>query len=154
MTEWVKRPFNRETDTAAVLYTWIRSYARSAYGTSVGAHHGLSKASDEFWEAHRAMILKLMATSDIEVICDPERSEATAAGPPVIWSWAAYKDRTIHYVLVKKSVRRAGLAEDMILDLLGDKLTTPCWYTFEPVELGRVPPKWIPDFTHHGRKAA
>lgn len=167
MSDWLKRPYDPATDEDGVVYTWLRSYARSRYGMSLGAHRPNTDEAREFWDEHRPLVLDLIARSTITIACDP-------GAPAVIWGWVAIEGPWLHYVFVKRNVVRAGIGVDIVRDLLGELVKKPMAYTLEQVEMWGLrrdhierrdkfasgadgidfPPQWYPDFTYFARKEA
>lgn len=167
-------------DADFVISSWLYSYARSRYGVSVGAHipraqlrDGVGRPAEDvwrrFWSEQKAIIEPLAASAHIEVACD-------AADPMVIWGWACTSGDTVHHVLVKRSVHRAsaaadargvwlpttGLSGEIYRDLLGDRLSRSCGFTFELVDMYRrelraqgvsMPTHWFADTTYFARNA-
>lgn len=155
--EWVKRPFIREEDEAGVLYLWLKSYARSAYGRARSANLTHSTFEREYWAEQAPLVEALLQCADIEVVCDPDRVRASEAGPAVFWGFAATNGDTVHYVCVKRDAVRAGIGADIARDLLGSRLERACGYTHELVEMRpggcgvTVPREWFVDSTWFGR---
>lgn len=57
-----------------------------------------------------------MQHADISLVVDPE-------APQIIWAWlVASGDDVVHAVGVKRSLVENGLAQDVVRDLLGDRL--------------------------------
>ena len=159
--EWIKRAFVPEDDEDAIVPLWCASYMRSVEGIARGAHkpHGLAEeakqdpevraATRKMWDEHAPLVEWLLRNADVEVICDPERPRASAAGPAVIWGFACTSGDVIHYISIKrKTAQVPGLAAELVRDLLGSRLERPCTFTHELVEMhsGRwglgIPRSW------------
>lgn len=144
--EWVKRPYVAAEDEDALVYLWCNSYLRSAEGVARGAHleHGrgaeersstsVREASRKMWAEQAPLVEVLLASTDVEVVCDPERPITTAEGPAVIWGFAATTGDVVHYVCVKRHIAKE-LGPDIVRDLLGSRLDRPCTFTHELVEM-------------------
>lgn len=157
MSDWIRRPYNREWDEDAIAYLWLKSYCHSRAGLRAGAHVDASPEELVFLDAHRPIVEWLLGNAKTEVLCDPDRSEPSEAGPPIVWAFACTSGNdVIHYALAKRSAVKARLSGDMLRDLLGDKLDKACVYTFDQVEMSerkcqlhgiQRPTLWRPDPT-------
>lgn len=119
MTDWLKRPYDPETDHDAIVALWLRSYSLSPYGKRV-----------EHYDRLRYVVSWLLnsGVAKTEVICDPEH-------PEIIWAFACTTgENIVHYTVVKNSAVRLGLSAEMLRELLGDRLDRRCHYTFDPAE--------------------
>lgn len=155
--DWIKRPFVDE-DEPCLVSMWLHSYCRSRdVGSSGfdGAEVPGSAAQIRYWRIHQPIVTALIRTADVDVICDPMRSEHTPGSPAIIWAWACFDSSAagdrVHYVGVKRSAARAGLARELVADLLGDRIGRACSLTFDPVDLRHadlIPPMWksLPKF--------
>lgn len=150
-TPWVVRDFVPE-DEACVVATWLKGYA---HAREIGAIPSMREARidahpDEvfFWQVHQPIVTSLVSPSTVRVVCDPKRATYEPGAPAVIWAWACMTGSTVHWVMVKRSAMRAGLGEDIVRDLLGDRLEREQRTTFELVDLARlklIPPQWKRD---------
>ncbi len=158
--EWVKRKFIAAEDENALVALWCGSYMRSLEGIARGAHleHGrgaeerstpaVREAARKMWAEQAPLVEVLLASTDVEVICDPARSVTTPEGPAVIWGFAATTGDVIHFVCVKRDAVKAGIGPDIVRDLLGTRLERPCTFTHELVEMRtgacgvRLPRSW------------
>lgn len=157
MTDWVRRPYNPAWDEDAVMYLWLKSYCHSRAGLRAGAHVDATPAEIQFIAEHRPIVEWLLTNAKTEVLCDPERVEPSDLGPPVVWAFACTSEPdVVHYALAKRSAMRVGLSGDMLKELLGERLHSPCIYTFDQVELSarrcemhgiQRPTAWRPDPT-------
>lgn len=143
--EWIKRPYLPAEDEDALVYLWCTSYLRSCEGMTRGAWRPGGRSEDrqdaqvravarEMWAEQAPLVELLLASTDVEVVCDPERSVTTAAGPAVIWGFACTSGDVVHYVCIKRNVAKV-LGADIVRDLLGDRLERPCTFTHELVEM-------------------
>lgn len=157
--EWVKRAFVPE-DESALVYLWCNSYIRSLEGIARGAfiEHAstdvqkgspaVRAARRELWAEQAPLVETLLARTDVEVICDPERVYATEEGPAVIWGFAATSGDVVHYVSVKRDAVKVGIGADIVRDLLGSRLERACTHTHDLVEMRtgscglRLPRSW------------
>lgn len=152
--DWIKRPYDAAEDERALVYLWLKSYAHSSYGVARGAHVDASPEEVAYWREQAPVVEALLRSADVEVICDPDRAVPSEAGPAVIWGFACTSGDVVHMVVVKRSVARAGLAQDIVRDLLGSRLERACGMTHELVELRKilgVPRQWYVDSTWLGR---
>lgn len=160
MSDWIKRGYIPAEDEDALVYLWCSSYLRSCEGIDRGAHleHGrgaeersspaVREAARKMWAEQAPLVEVLLASTDVEVICDPQRPLTTAEGPAVIWGFAATTGDVVHFVCVKRDVVKAGFGPDIVRDLLGSRLERPCYFTHELVEMRtgacgvRLPRNW------------
>lgn len=151
-------------DEDVVVWTWIYSYARSAYGIARGAHvpsmiPGQSRPPKRedmtsFWSEQRPIVVHLLACADVAIACD-------AQAPDVVWGWACTSGDTVHYVLAKRTAHQAGVSADIYRDLLGDRMQRACGMTHELVDMRRselraagvtLPREWYLDTTWFARQ--
>lgn len=170
--EWKKRAYLPEEDETALVSLWCTSYLRSAEGVARGAYIPTKRADEQsrdervrsavraMWAEQAPLVEVLLRTTDVTVVCDPDRVRTTDAGPAVIWGFAATSGDVVHYVCVKRSTVQAGLGPDIVRDLLGDRLDRKCRYTHELVEMVsgqcgvRLPAEWRWDRMWLGRHLA
>ncbi len=160
--EWIKRAFVPEEDQDVVVSQWCTSYLRGREGVTRGAFIPHAKASETqsletvrtaslaMWAEQEPLVRALLSCPrgvTVEVVCDPERPHRTAAGPAVVWAFAATSGDVVHYVSVKRKMAPL-LGADIVRDLLGSRLDRACSYTHELVELrtgacgARQPAAW------------
>lgn len=153
MGDWLKRPYEPESDERLVVSQWLKSYAHSAYGKHRGAFRAASPEELSYWDEQAPLVEMLLRSCDCEVIADPDRPRASSDGPAVLWAFAVTSGDVIHYVSVKHRVVKAGFGAEVVRDLLGDRLNRPCGYTHELVEMRtgrcgvRLPLGWYSDPT-------
>ena len=156
MSDWIKRKYRAEWDEDGIVFMWLKNECRARAGRARGAHVEASREEVEFWDEQRPLVEWYLQHTDVDVICDPERSEPSNGRPPVIWAFAATSGDMVHQLIVKRSARELGLADDLIRDLLGDRLTKVCGFTsdlheFAPARRPRLtieyPKQWYPHFT-------
>lgn len=150
MSDWTVRPYVAE-DEGCVVSMWLKSYAHAREV----AETGLARASEDghpdeirFWKIHQPIVMGLLGESEVLVACDPERSTYEPGAPAVIWAWACVSGDTVHWVAVKRSAAKAGLGEDLVRALLGDRLEREQRTTFEMPDLARlrlIPKAWKRD---------
>lgn len=107
---------------------------------------GLAADEIRFWKIYQPIVTALMALSEIRVLCDPERTDHKPGQPSVVHAWSATSGERVHWVMVKRSM--GIFAEDMVRDLLGDRLTRHQTATFELVDLEKhklAPQCWTYD---------
>lgn len=132
---WVKRRYEPE-DEDGIVYLWLKSYAHARVNTATGAHIDASPAERTYWAEHAFVVERLLRTSKVELLCDPQRPYASAAGPAIIYAFACTDGPdVVHYLCVKRNYAREGFGPDMVADLLGDRLKRPCVYTHELPEM-------------------
>lgn len=160
MSDWTKRAYNAATDEDAIVFLWLKSYAHTRELVELGANRDGSDAERRYWREHAPIVETLLKGAETLVLCDPERSVVTPAGPPVIWAYACCTGDVVHYVGVKR-MYAAEFGAEMVADLLGERLERPCTYTHDLVEMRpvrdrrtgeervpcgvRVPPLWRKD---------
>lgn len=150
VNEWVVRPYEAD-DESCVVSMWLKAYARSREVVDTG----LAKAGElghrdqiRFWKIHQPIVMGILAESQVLVACDPSRVHAEPGQPAVIWAWACISGDTVHWVGVKRSAVDAGLGEDLVKALLGDRLEREQQTTFEMTDLSRlrmIPKAWKRD---------
>lgn len=86
-----------------VVASWRRSYADSPFARMMG---------DAYREGHEALIKHLLARFPVLVACDPEDHET-------IWGWACTGPGAVHYVYVKRKLRRQGVARRLVAPFVG-----------------------------------
>lgn len=133
-------------DLDFVIYSWLKSYARSRYGRARRAHVAASSEELAYWAEHRPVVQWLLRTGELRVACD-------ATAPDIVWGWCCTGGPAVlHYVLVKRVVHRVGLSGDIYRALLGDRLERPQLVTHELVDMQRqeliddgvtVPASWV-----------
>ncbi len=145
MSEWIKRPYVPADDENALVSLWCSSYMRSCEGIDRGAYNprareggadtsAVREAVRKMWAEQAPLVEVLLANADVEVVCDPERPRASAAGPAIIWGFACTSGDVVHYVCVKRPMNTA-IGRELVEDLLGDRLKRPCTFTHELVEM-------------------
>lgn len=149
--DWTIRDY-LDDDENCVASMWLKSYAHSSDMRELGLEQASVDAHpDEIrhWRIHQPIVTALIrGNTTIRVACDPERADYESGAPAVIWAWACFSGDVIHYVGIKRSASKAGLAPDLARALLGDKLDGPQRTTFDLVDLARlklVPQQWRRD---------
>lgn len=137
--EWTTRPATPE-DWPLIESTWLHSFSRSPMAQSRGAHVALSTERTELFDQHRPLVRLLLEHATTMVACDRE-------DPSILWAWACTTGDIVHYALVLRAYVRIdpdGGAE-MLMALLGDRLTKAAQYTYYPYDLHllkALPPSW------------
>lgn len=146
VSDWTTRDYVA-SDEGFVLYSWLKSHAHSRFGVSMRANVDESPGEKDYWTRHRPLVMRLIESSTVRVVCDPDR-------PEVIWAWACtHGEDVIHYVLAKRRFHQEGFGPAIFAELLGDRLGRPQRYSHELVELARpdvraklrTPESWIFD---------
>jgi hypothetical protein len=147
------RPYTDE-DNDFVVYSWLKSYAHSAYGISRGAHEDRSPEELAYWAEQKPVVEALLRGCSVVVACD-------VGAPHVIWGWACTSDDVVHYVLCKRKVHDVdGLSAQVYRALLGDRLERAVPMTHELVDFRRaglraggvmLPRSWFLDSTWFAR---
>ncbi len=127
-TTWLLRPYMPESaDDEALYYMLGISYTRSRAGMRAGAYRAGRKVpgppsvedvarQKAFMAAHRPVWTWLLANANVTLAVDPE-------APHIIWAWLISTDDVVHAVGCKRSLVEAGLSQDIVRDLLGERLT-------------------------------
>lgn len=150
MGDWVIRSYEPD-DEACCASMWLKGYAHSDDVREAGyADAAVDASPDEvaYWRTYQPIVTGLLRSADVRVACDPERVHAEPGRPAVIWAWAAMSDDQVHWVGVKRQATKAGLGEDLVRDLLGDRLERPMRTTFDLVDLWKlrlIPKNWQRD---------
>ena len=147
--DWTIRP-SVPDDEGCLVSTWLKGYSRSdeVMERFPGACQDGSQDHVRYWRVYQPIVEALVRQSDVRVVCDPERATYEPDSPAVIWAWACMSPDAVHWVCVKRSAAKAGLAADIVKDLLGDRLEREQRTTFELVDLTRtvkVPKIWKRD---------
>lgn len=149
---WIVRDYVPE-DEACVVSTWLKGYA---HAKEIAGIPSMREAREDahanevyFWQVHQPIVTSLVSPSTVRVVCDPRRSTYEPGAPAVIWAWACMSGDTIHWVMVKRSAVKAGLGEDLVRAMLGDRLEREQRTTFELVDMSRL--KMIPAFWRRDR---
>lgn len=147
---WIVRDYVPE-DEACVVSTWLKGYAHAREVSDAGLREaGVDGSADEirFWRIHQPIVTALLPASQIRVVCDPNRATYEDGQLAVIWAWACFDDDSVHWVMVKRSAIKAGLGEELVRALLGDRLEREQRTTFELVDMARlrlIPKAWRRD---------
>ena len=125
---WLIRPYMPESaDDEALYYMLGIAYSRSRAGRRAGACGAGRKVSGPpsvediakqkaFMAVHRPIWTWLLAHADVSLVVDPE-------APHIIWAWLVTTDDVVHAVGCKRSIVEAGFSQDIVRELLGDRLT-------------------------------
>lgn len=134
-------------DEDGLVYLWLKSFAHSRYGKSLGAEVDASPGEMAYWREHRTIVMRLLREAETRLIVDPE-------DPGVFWGFACCSGDVVHYVLAKRRFHREGMSASMFRELLGERLGKAASFTHELVEFKRaevvkaglsVPSKWVYD---------
>ncbi len=120
------REYRPETDKAFVVSAWLANNRHSPATMGINGK--------VYLEGERAKIDRLLIAYDVAVAHAPEDEEAllgfACTGPRPV----------IHYVYVRASARRLGIARSLLARFVGKK----CWRTHLPVMRGlMVPSEWV-----------
>jgi len=130
---------------------WLGSYARSnevERQSMLGADVKGSPEQIRYWRVYQPIVTTRLRSARVLVACDPERAGYEIGRPAVIWAWCCVDDEAVHWVAVKHSAAKAGLAPDLVADLLGVRLEQEQRTTFELVDMAKlrlVPKAWKRD---------
>lgn len=118
----------RDSDTAFLISSWLRSFAASKLA--------LMADSDAYFQGYKLLVEAALSRSRVLVACQK-------ADPDAIVGWVAVEPGDVprlHYVYVKHPFRRFGVARRLLSPLL----EKPCVYTHETPVLRRltVPSQW------------
>lgn len=153
---WVVRAAVPE-DEDCLAAMWRIGYSRSGEIAGRGQEKSLaipgasadgSEAHLRFWRLHQPIVTALLRQSSVLVACDPERSQHEPGRPAVIYAWACFDSRYVHWVGVKRRLAEAGEAPGLIDALVGPLTLVECETTFELVDMmraGGVPAHWHRD---------
>jgi hypothetical protein len=134
---WTIRPYDPIADEDGLSYLMAIQYTRSKAGTRANAGSaGKSmsvcprpkaqlQAEQGFIELHAPLLRWIRLNTNTKLVVDTD-------DPSVIWAWACTTEPdVIHSVGAKHDVVRSGFADEMIADLLGDRLTKSAVVTLE-----------------------
>lgn len=88
--------------------------------------------SFNFFDNIKEVIKLLLEKSDCIIACDSEE-------PDVIYGYCIYSDQTLHYVYVKHSLRKMGLAKDLIANTIK---AVPTHYTIQSKVSAKIASKY------------
>lgn len=135
-------------DENCIVSTWLKGFSRSRDIREGFPQASLDGHGDQYryWKIYQPIVEALVRNAEVRVLCDPARSTHEPSSPAVIWAWVCCTDDTVHWVCVKRSAAQTGLAEEMVRDLLGDRLEREQKTTFELTDMNertlRVPKIW------------
>ncbi len=131
---WLVRSYDPERDENALHYLLGVAYSRSRAGARAGASRagGSRSLSDRqsgvgpsqeqiaaqraFLAAHSPIWTWLLEHATVTLAVDPEQAH-------IIWAWLVTSEpNVIHAVGCKRSLIEAGVAVDVVSDLLGERL--------------------------------
>lgn len=91
-----------EGDIEFIFSTWLRSYRHDSPLTRL-IH------SDTFFHGHQKLVEKLLVRPKVRVhVCCDE------ADPNHIFGWSATEENTLHFIYVKKPLRREGVGSELL----------------------------------------
>lgn len=129
---WLIRPYDPDTDDGLMGLVAV-AYTRSRAGMRAGASRagrpprknpdGTREVLNEdmvlkqraFMAAHKVVWDWLLEHADVQIAVDRE-------APHIIWAWLITSGNVIHAVGCKRSLIEAGIAKDVVRDILGDRL--------------------------------
>ncbi len=128
--DWDLRPYNADTDEGGMMYFLGVGYTRSRAGWRAGASGAGERRGTTpdttaltrqraFLDACAPIWSWLLEHADVTLAVDPL--------DPVdsIWGWiVTSKPNVVHALGCKRSVIKAGLGKDIIMDLAGDRWRT------------------------------
>lgn len=147
--EWVLRKAVAD-DEPCLVSMWLKGYSHSRDVLKHLPQACVDGSRDQirYWKIHQPIVEALLSVGDVRVVCDPERSTYEGSNAAVIWGWSCVSDDAVHWVGIKRSVAKAGLGEDIVRDLLGDRLSKSQRTTFDQVDLEKadlIPSEWRRD---------
>ena len=92
--------------------------------------HGIM--SYNFFDNFKEVIKLLLEQNDSLIVCDVDE-------PDVIYGYCIYSNKTLHYVYVKHSLRRFGVAKALILQAIGG---LPEYYTIQSKMSNKITQKY------------
>lgn len=146
---WTLRP-SEPSDENCLVSMWCKSHAHSREVREILPNANIDGSQDEIrhWRVHQPIVEALVHSCDVRVAVDPLRVHGTTSLPAVILGWACMSGEAVHWVAVKRSVVRAGLGDELVRDMLGDRLDRVQTTTFELVDLAKlkmIPALWTRD---------
>lgn len=144
------RPY-RDEDEDCIVSMWLKGFAHAREVKETGLENAATDGHPDeirFWKIHQPILMGLLPQSTITVACDPERADYLPGKPAIIWAWSCTSGDTIHWVAVKRNAAKAGLGEELVHALLGDRLDREQRTTFEMVDMARlrlIPKCWKRD---------
>lgn len=125
------RPYTRD-DEGFVLEFWLKSYA---WDTKAGSRADMADHK-RYWAVHRRNVLGLLARQQTLVACDSEE-------PRNCLAFACMGDGVVHYFHVKGGM--PSWTKDFAEALLGDRLRTRQFVTYQIPALRPMPYQWVLD---------
>lgn len=109
-------------DLPFVIDSWSQSY----YGAKAVA--GMQK--DDYFPAMHSKVKDILARPGVVLVvaCASEDDDT-------ILGWAAFEDRCLHYVVVKKDVRGVGIAKALVPDSI-------TMYSYKSARIEKIPNGW------------
>lgn len=151
MSDWTIRPGVRD-DENCIAQMWHFQLCHGSEAERFGAPGAAvknSRAEQRFWEENEPIVTGLLRSANVLVACDPERSTYEPSRPAIIWAWAVTgADDWVYGVGIKRSAVRARIAEDIVRDLLGDRLDRHQRTVLELLDmrgLHMIPSNWSKD---------
>lgn len=142
---WVVRAYEA-ADESCIASMWLRQLCHGQDARAAGYREAGRRGSDEqiaWWEIHQPIVTALLAHADVVVACDPDRADYAPGQPAVVYGWAATDGEVVLGCGIKRRFAKAGLASELAVALLGDRLTRPQTYALDLVDLtGMVPREW------------
>lgn len=116
---------DRDSDLEFILDSWLRSHRDSAWAKFAGA---------TYQRGHDSLIKRLLTRSAVLVAC-------YEGDPNTILGWSVTDGDVVHYVYVKKPLRRQGIARMLLRPFLDRPAryshSLPCW-----ASRGALPKDW------------
>ena len=138
MSEYFHMRHYRPSDEPGVVYLWLKAFAQTPYGRSIGASRRATADELAFWERHRRVVMRLIARPEAEVrmIYDPDE-------PSIFWAFACVEPFVVHMAVVKKDYR--PWRRPMLEALLGDMLPSHCRLTHQSSDIVSLGRDWTYD---------
>ena len=149
-------------DENGLVYLWLKSYAQSRYGRSIGASVSGSDEEISYWKQESPRVLQHLLMDSTTIACDSK-------DPSLIYGFVCMSTAiaTIHAFVVKHRWIKGGFGLEFVQALLGDLVDKKCAYTSELPDLYRIfrdaeitgkrgttlatPPDWYLDATYYYR---
>lgn len=144
--EWLLRPYDASTDEDGLMYLLGMNYCRSSAAKRAGVQATNEPTAPDAAARQRVFLNDcrpvwrwLLESAETLVAVDAESPETS------IWGWMITSGpEVLHAIGCKRSIIEAGLCQELVLDMLGERWTTPQVMTLELPQMREGRPGWPP----------
>lgn len=151
-------------DEPCIATMWHRQLCVGPDAAAAGMAGAAQKGSaleQSFRAENDPIVTGLIRSAEVLVACDPDRADYELGLPAVIWAWVVLGPDTVYQVGIKRTAARAGIAEAMVRDMLGERLERRQVTVMHLVDMGKlrmipkawyIDPDWLPTMRRLARK--